>query len=461
MVSSSTLKFESSRGRPPTASAGPATSLEVVVVAGPDTGRRASLAAGSDLVMGTGGSARLVLRSSQVAVEHARLTATPAGVELSTCRDDAEVWVGALRVYRAVLPARGRFRMGDATLELRAEVPDDSLRAQLAAEGVVYASSAMESVARALAEVAPHTTTVLVTGETGTGKEAVARALHRLSLRRNGPFVVVDCGALPSSMIESELFGFEKGAFTGAERRRLGAFERAHGGTVFLDEIGELPLDQQASFLGVLQRKRFTRVGGHDEVAPDVRIVAATNRDLAAEVRRGTFRRDLYYRLATLPLALPPLRERREDVAVLVEHFARELTGHPLLDEPAVIHAATADLPFEGNVRELQALVERRVVRGSWGEAKPAHGSAGEIAPVSPSTLEPSLPPPAFDGSTPYVEARRLALDAFEKRFLEHLMAMVDGNASKASRLAHMDRPNLLRLLTKHGLRRARTTEPE
>jgi transcriptional regulator with GAF, ATPase, and Fis domain len=439
--------------------------MELLVVAGPDAGRRAPLAAGAELLVGSGGRSRLLLRGGHVAVEHARLLASPAGVELASCSDDAEVWMGALRVHRVILPARGRFRVGEATLELRAEVPEDSLRAQLAAEGVVYASPAMEAVARALAEVAPHTTTVLVTGETGTGKEAVARALHRLSLRRNGPFVVVDCGALPETMIESELFGFEKGAFTGAERRRLGAFERAHGGTVFLDEIGELPLDQQASFLGVLQRKRFTRVGGQDEVAPDVRIVAATNRDLEEEVRRGTFRRDLFYRLATLPLALPPLRERREDIAVLVEHFARELTGHPLLDDPAIVHGATASLPFDGNVRELQALVERRVVRGSWSDGAPsdARASHGDGRDVSSPRLasSPPLPPPTFDGSTPYVEARRLALDAFEKSFLEHLMATAEGNASKASRLAQMDRPNLLRLLAKHGLRRARTTEPE
>jgi transcriptional regulator with GAF, ATPase, and Fis domain len=460
MVSSLPVKFESARGKPPVAAEAPATAMELAVVAGPDAGRRAPLAAGAELVIGSGGRSRLLLRAAHVAVEHARVLATPSGVELASCRDDAEVWVGALRVHRVILPARGRFRVGEATLELRAEVPEDSLRAQLAAEGVVYTSPAMEAVARALAEVAPHTTTVLVTGETGTGKEAVARALHRLSLRRNGPFVVVDCGALPTSMIESELFGFEKGAFTGAERRRLGAFERAHGGTVFLDEIGELPLEQQASFLGVLQRKRFTRVGGQDEVAPDVRVVAATNRDLEAEVRRGSFRRDLYFRLATMPLVLPPLRDRREDIAILVDHFARELTGHSLLDDPAIIHRATVDLPFEGNVRELQALVERRVVRGGWGEDNSSPSGRASAPPPSPSTAGTSVPP-TFDGSTPYVEARRLALDAFEKRYLEDLMATADGNASKASRLGQMDRPNLLRLLAKHGLRRARTTEPE
>jgi DNA-binding NtrC family response regulator len=309
----------------------------------------------------------------------------------------------------------------------------------------------MTEVAESLQRLAPFSTSVLIEGETGTGKEVIARAVHRLSMRANGPFVVVDCGALPATLIESELFGHERGAFTGADRRRQGAFERAHGGTVFLDEIGELPLASQPALLGALQRRRFRRVGGHDEVEVDVRLVAATNRNLLVEVERGAFRADLYYRLATAGIWLPPLRKRLDDLRVLIASLLTELTGSPVpwpFDEPAM--EALRAHAWPGNVRELRAVVERAVTLGrlDLGGPRPSLPAPAPTAeaPASTPTLPAGLP-----GA--YGDARAEALSIFERDYLRRLIESCQGNASEAARVARMDRPHLLRLLRRHSLR--------
>jgi DNA-binding NtrC family response regulator len=212
--------------------------------------------------------------------------------------------------------------------------------------------------------VAPARATVLLTGESGTGKELFARAIHRLS-GRPGPFVAVSCAALPRDLLESELFGHEKGAFTGAERQRLGRFELAHTGTLLLDEIGEVPLDLQVKLLRVLQEREFERIGGTQTVKVDVRIIASTNRDLAAAAREKTFREDLLYRLKVVEIALPPLRERREDVDLLARHFAvryAEDNGRITLDIPSPVLRALRSYPWPGNTRELENCIERAVV---------------------------------------------------------------------------------------------------
>jgi DNA-binding NtrC family response regulator len=282
---------------------------------------------------------------------------------------------------------------------------------------------------------------VLVTGETGTGKELVAKALHDKGPRARGPFVVVDCGALSPQLVESELFGHERGAFTGAVARHVGALERAHGGTVFLDEIGELPGPAQAALLGALERKRVRRVGGSAEIALDVRIVAATHRDLRAEVNRGTFRADLYYRIAGAHLSLPPLRERPEDIPLLVRRFAEEAGGSPDLVPESVVESFTR-MHFAGNVRELRNAVERALALDLEGAAP--------------------LDPPARDedrgaaGETPvvrYRDARAKAVADFERAYVTDLIARAGGNASEAARLAKMDRPYLLGLLRRYSLR--------
>ncbi len=245
---------------------------------------------------------------------------------------------------------------------------------------------------------------------------------------------------MPATLISSLLFGHEKGAFTGADQRRSGAFERAAGGTVLLDEIGELPLEVQPALLGVLERRAFSRVGGAQPIAADVRVLAATHRDLRAEVNAGRFRADLYYRLAVAKIVIPPLRERPEDIAPLVRHFVQRLTGVAELGPLAPALDQLRAQPWSGNVRELRNVVEAAVVMGELdlGAARPS-GAPAATVPHGPLAS--------------YRDARAAAVARFEAEYLRELIARANDNASEAARLAHMDRPYLLTLLRKHGLR--------
>jgi DNA-binding NtrC family response regulator len=275
---------------------------------------------------------------------------------------------------------------------------------------------------------------VLVIGESGTGKERVAEALHALSPRKAAPLVTVDCGALPSALLASELFGHERGAFTGADRTHPGAFERAAKGTLFLDEIGELPAADQASLLGVLERKRFRRVGGTSELELGARVIAATNRDLRAEVNTGRFRPDLYHRLAVVSLRIPPLRDRSEDIPLLVEHFARELGADGSIEQlfGSEQLARWRRGPWPGNVRELRNAIEAALLVG--------------IAPSEAIvTSDTGLPP--------YKDARARLLADFERDYLSRLLAEAGGNVSAAARLAKMDRSHLIDLLRRRDLK--------
>jgi sigma-54 dependent transcriptional regulator, flagellar regulatory protein len=229
-------------------------------------------------------------------------------------------------------------------------------------QGIIGTSPVMKEVFKILAKVAPTDSTVLVSGESGTGKELLVRALHRNSPRAQEPFVPINCGAIPRELLESELFGHEKGAFTHAVRSRAGRFEMANGGTVFLDEIGEMDLSLQVKILRVLQEKEFERVGGSKTLKVDLRIVAATNRDLEAEVAKGGFREDLFYRLNVIPIHLPPLRERHDDIRLLADHFLRrfcEKKGRPMLALPRETMDMLLAYRWPGNVRELENLIER------------------------------------------------------------------------------------------------------
>ena len=307
---------------------------------------------------------------------------------------------------------------------------------------MVFASDAMHEVVRRTNALASGNSPVLISGETGTGKELIARALHALGPRRAGPLVVVDCGALPSTLLEAELFGHERGAFTGAERARAGAFERADGGCIFLDEIGELPSPAQAALLGVLERKRFRRVGAERDQSVDVRVLSATNRDLRCEVNRGTFRADLYYRLAGASLWLPPLRERKEDIAPLARHFVRDLTGDPgALGED--VFAVLAERSWPGNARELRAMVER-IVSFGVGELGLTAVPQSEVGPDGPTGMP---------NTVRYRDAKAEAVAAFERTYLAALIAASSNNVSEAARRAQMDRPYLIALLKRYGLR--------
>jgi two-component system NtrC family response regulator len=239
---------------------------------------------------------------------------------------------------------------------------------------MVGSSEPMKNLCRMLARTAPSSLTVLITGESGTGKELVARSIHRLSPRRDQPFVAVNCGAIPESLIESELFGHEKGAFTGATERKIGKFEAADGGTLFLDEIGELRLQMQVKLLRVLEDRRFHRVGGTEAIEVDIRLVCATNRDLAQAVEDGDFRPDLFYRIDVLRIETPPLRQRKSDIETLWEHFVQKTAaeeGREALETRPDVVRLLMRYDWPGNVRELENIARQAVIRRSRGKITP------------------------------------------------------------------------------------------
>ena len=326
------------------------------------------------------------------------------------------------QILNAIQRSLDRARLARENFVLRREVQK---RGGL--EGIVGASAAVEELRRIVTRLAPVPSTVLIHGESGTGKEVAARALHAMSARAARPFVPLNCGAISPELIESELFGHVKGAFTGASETRNGLFFYAQGGTLFLDEIGELPLPMQTKLLRVLEEKKIRPVGAEREVPVDVRIVAATNRDLAPMVAAGRFRQDLYYRLDVVSIAIPPLRERREDIMVLAQHFMQHLSAHlgmppvPLTQD--VAEALTA-YHWPGNARELRNLMERSLILG---RVPLEHVSAAAPAPAAPAAVPPST------------------LEDVEKRHILDVLRAAEGNKSEAARRLGISRKTLER----------------
>jgi DNA-binding NtrC family response regulator len=282
----------------------------------------------------------------------------------------------------------------------------------------------MKKVFELVNKVAPSSASVVIGGESGTGKEVVARAIHGLSPRRDKPFVALNCSAIPATLIEAELFGAERGAFTGADQRRLGCFELAHNGTIFLDEIGELPSELQAKFLRVLEERKFRRLGGRSEVEVDVRVLCASARDLREEVRLGRFREDLFFRLGVFSISLPPLKERREDVPLLVQHFIEKYNGETGKRVQGVSPAALAILrgyAWPGNIRELRNTVERAMILAD-----------GDVL------TEEHLPPEMQPGGAEAAALRLplgLALDKVEK---DYILASLQRNGGNKARTAEL-----------------------
>jgi len=314
-------------------------------------------------------------------------------------------------------------------------------------EEMVGASPEMRQVFALVEQVAPADATVLIRGETGTGKELIARSIHRRSARGDRTFVAVNCSAVPRELVESEFFGHEKGAFTGATARRIGRFEQADGSTLFLDEVGEFDLSVQAKLLRVLQEKEITRVGASRSTRIDVRIVAATNQDLEALVREGRFREDLYYRLNVIPLRLPALRERPGDLPLLMKHFLRGFAERygkePSPASPDVLAAARA-YPWPGNVRELRNLCERAVLMG-WPAVAPIL-SGGARPPSSVSALA--------DMDAPLLEARAALVERFEREYLVRLLQKHRGKVGEVARAAGIAERNLYEKMKQLGLSR-------
>jgi DNA-binding NtrC family response regulator len=318
------------------------------------------------------------------------------------------------------------------------------LRRRLAAlapgTDMIGTGPAMQRVFELVKRVAPSNASVVLTGESGTGKEIVARAVHNLSPRKDKPFVALNCSAIPATLIESELFGYERGAFTGADQRRMGNFELAHNGTLFLDEIAELPLELQAKFLRVLEDHKIRRLGGRSEVEVDVRVICATNRDLKEEIRRGRFREDLYFRLHVFTIQLPPLKERREDIPLLVHHFIEKFNGETGKRVQGVSPAALGVLQsyaWPGNIRELRNTVERAMIL------------------VDGDVIGEEQLPPDMQGSRPEAAMLRvplgMAIDRVEKEYILASLQKNGGNKARTAEILGISEKTLYNKLNRYA----------
>ncbi|HEY6559080.1 MAG TPA: sigma 54-interacting transcriptional regulator [Polyangiaceae bacterium] len=427
----------------------PVRQIRVEVTSGPDLG--AVVQAEVDdlaLTIGTAEGNTLVLHDNTVSRYHVEVGRRAGRILLRDLGSTNGVKIGSVFVRDAAVELTSGTELTLGATSLRVsdgqvvvlEHGPDSLGDMLGRAPV------SRRLFATITRVARSDVSVLVLGESGTGKELVARAIHDGSARAEQPFVTVDCGALTPTLFASELFGHERGAFTGADRRHIGAFERAHRGTLFLDEIGELPRELQVALLGVLERGRLKRVGGGEEIPVDVRVVSATHRDLRAEVNAGSFRLDLFYRLAVVLLSVPPLRERRLDIPVLIEHFLRS-AGHAGAVDEVFSKSALESLlayAFPGNVRELRNIVLGRLALGDDSALAVSRATA---------TNAPDQDAVARAITLSFREARQLVSDEFEKRYLQHLLERTGGNIRAASREANMNRSYLMELLRKHGFR--------
>ena len=379
---------------------------------------------------------------------------------------DSDIGVVLMTAFGTVGTAREAFKLGAddfvqkpfnneelklivrRTLERRILVNENralkqAQRANGSLQNLIGRSAVMQELARVIEAVAKERATILVTGESGTGKELVARAIHELSPRADRPFVPVNCGAVAESLLESELFGFMKGSFTGADQNRPGVFEAADGGTIFLDEIGEMPVSMQVKMLRVLQDGKVRRTGAQHEIEVDTRVIAATNRDLSAMAEEGTFRQDLYYRISVIPIRVPALRERREDIPLLAEHFIGKFSARSgkSVSVSADALGALAERPWKGNVRELEHTIERLVALTPDGEEIPRGACMGPENGAPPINLV--IPDTGLDIKS-FMESveRELALEAMRKS---------GGNQTRAAELLKMEVHQFRYLLKKYG----------
>jgi DNA-binding NtrC family response regulator len=408
------------------------------------------------MLVGASAKVHVCIEDRLVSRLHAELEPRDDGVWIRDLGSKNGTWVHGVRVQNALVPDRVPFRVGNTTLTVDYSGssrtiplwPTDSMG------GLVARSTIMRELFMRASQYAESDAPVLIRGETGTGKELLARAIHDASPRTEGPFVIVDCAALPENLLESELFGHAKGAFTGAQTSRAGAIETAHGGTVFLDEIGELPFVMQPKLLRVLESRTVRRVGEamHREV--DVRFVAATHRDLAAMVTTGAFREDLYFRMAVLPLDVPALREHAEDIPVLAQHFASR-SGQDQVD-PALAQAIVTR-PWLGNVRELRNFMERVRTIGAPAALAMLEGRDAGSPSVLGSTLGPSvglgnLPLPPVPLDRPFKELREAYVDHLEREYIGGLILKIGRNPTAIAEASGLDRTYVHRLLRKHDL---------
>ena len=392
----------------------------------------------------------VVLEDETVSRFHCRITREGGAWRITDLGSTNGTRLSGVKVLVAELDAEGVVSIGNSVLRVRpASSGRVSVQLPTAFGAIIGQSPAMQRLFDLLERIAKSDIDALVQGESGTGKELVATELVSRSPRAEGPVVVVDCGAMSPSLVESELFGHVRGAFTGADRDRAGAFEAADGGTVFLDEIGELPLALQPKLLRVLEAREIRRLGETKSRKVDVRIIAATHRDLEREVNRGRFREDLYYRLAKVSVRVPPLRERLEDLPLLAAGF---LSALGIADQGPFGDAAFEELKaydWPGNVRELKNYVERCVVLD---DAPPPSGRREAAARMDADDGPKGVEMPVATGEpVPFRAAKEAAIAAFERAYLGPLLARCNGNVSRAARLAQMDRMYLHQRAQKYG----------
>ncbi len=416
-----------------------AREYRITVVAGPDAGKTITII-GTCLV-GSHPDATLSLNDPTVSRYHVELTARGDGVRVRDLDSTNGTFISGARLSEVIIEQDAVITVGKTQLRVQIAEQDLGRPPELSSFGkVIGASSAMKQLFGILERVAPTDSTVVLLGETGTGKEVLAESIHQASKRKDKPFVVVDCGSVAPTLIESELFGHVKGAFTGAVADRYGAFLEADGGTVFLDEIGELPLDLQPKLLRVLEGGTVKRVGEDKPRRINVRVIAATHRDLEQMVEEGRFRRDLYYRLAVVLVHIPPLRDRLEDMPLLARHFVKQM-GRGDFELPKPLLARFAAYHWPGNVRELRNVVERAL--------------AG--AEFDPLPQEPSPSPKGVAGEDitelPFKEAKERLVETFTREYLVALLEKCGGNISQMARTAGIARNYVHRLVTKYGLK--------
>jgi transcriptional regulator with GAF, ATPase, and Fis domain len=383
------------------------------------------------VTIGSHPSNNLVLPQETISRFHARLELDAQGYRLDDLDSTNGSFVDGLRVRSVYLPRKSKLRFGDVDVAFGVERDEAELALS---EGdrwgaVLGRSTAMRRAFEHLQRVAPTETTLLLLGETGVGKDLCAQEVHTHSPRGHRPFVVVDCGALPGALIESELFGHERGAFTGAVESRAGAFEAADGGTLFLDEIGELELSLQARLLRVIEQRKVKRVGSDHWRPVDVRLVVATHRDLAQLCNQGLFREDLYYRVSVVVVRIPPLRERLEDIPLLTSAFLAASGGDSTPD-PTLLRALERRR-WPGNVRELRNVLERAVLLG-------------------PAALDEEAT--ANGSEEPYKIGKARAIEAFERSYLEQLLTRHAGNVAEAARAGQLDPAWIFRLVKRYGI---------
>ena len=420
--------------------------VRVAVTKGPDAGL-VTEAAGRLLRVGTSPDSELVLSDDTVSRRHCEIELAEAGFRVRDVGSTNGIRALGARLYDAAFDAPLELALGETTLTVTplAETEDREQTHAHSFGDLSGASQKMRELFAQLERLAPTALSVLIEGETGVGKDVVAESIHRASTRADGSYVVFDCSAAAPTLIESELFGHERGAFTGAVTARPGVFEEANGGTLFLDEIGELPKDLQPKLLRALEKRQVKRLGGRNPIPVDVRVIAATNRNLLAEVQRGNFRQDLYYRIAAASVLVPPLRERLDDIPMLVQHFlALEAPEIALEAVPVHVWEMFAAHRWPGNVRELRNAVQRFLV------APELSLHTSDVATSEPVAGTNRVEP--VTGIEPLRIARRNAADAFEREYLKAVFVRTAGNVTRAAAVAEVSRQMIQKLMRKHGL---------